>query len=73
MARYRVAIEHINTHKIWKYDVEAEGVTGASTIARQEHDRNTSDPRYLFDVISLWRLNIPFRKSRRTRRTATCR
>jgi hypothetical protein len=72
MAQYRVAVEHINTHEITKYDVDADNCTDASRRAREEHDRSTSDPRYLFDVISLWRLNIPFRKSRR-RRAASCR
>ena len=73
MAKYRVAVEHINTHKTRNYEVEAKTMSAAAARGLSECDRNTSDEHYLFEVVSVWRLNIPFRKSRRARRTATCR
>jgi hypothetical protein len=65
MARYRVAVEHINTHKTLKFDVEARTMSAAAARGIQECDRTTSDEYYLFEVVSVWRLNVPFRKSRR--------
>jgi len=59
MAKYRVAVEHINTHKTWAYDVEAETMSEAAGFGMRENDRNTPHELYLFEVVSVWRLDIP--------------
>ena len=59
MAKYRVAVGHINTHKIWLYDVEAKTMSEAAGFGMRESDNNTPVERYLFEVVSVWRLDIP--------------
>ena len=72
MAKYRVAVEHINTHQINRYIVEAKNMTEAAARGIGENDHHTPLEYFFFEVVSVWRLNVPFRKSRRTRRTTTC-
>ena len=67
MAKYRVAVEHIHTHQIWRFDVEADAMSTAAGRGLQAADRETDHEHYLFEVVSVWRLDIPFKK-RSTRR-----
>ena len=59
MAKYRVAIEHINTHEVSTWEVEAEAMSMAAGRGLQENDRNTSDEIHLFEVVGVWRLDVP--------------
>lgn len=59
MAKYRVAVEHINTHEVSTWEVEAEAMSIAAGRGMQENDRNTPHELYLFEVVSVWRLDIP--------------
>jgi hypothetical protein len=65
VAKYRVAVEHINTHKTMNFDVEAKTMSEAAARGLQACDRETSDEHYLFEVVSVWRMNLPFWKKHR--------
>ena len=61
MPKYRVAVQHVNTKRITRYDVEADSMLSAAAEGLTEHDQNSADERYLIDVVSIWRTNIPYR------------
>ncbi len=56
---YRVAVEHCKTHEITLWDVAAEAMSIAAGRGMQENDRCSSDSIRHFEVVSVWRLNIP--------------
>ncbi len=60
MAKYRVALEHTTTHKAATCDVEADALDNAVATAFQTLDETTSADVWLFDLASIWRLDIPF-------------
>ncbi len=64
MARYKVAVEHTNTHRIRLFTVEADTMSTAAGRGLQAADQDTHHGRYLLEVVSVWRLDIPSRKSK---------
>jgi hypothetical protein len=47
------------------FDVEAKTMSEAAARGLQACDRETSDEHYLFEVVSVWRMNLPFWKKHR--------
>lgn len=60
MAKYRVAVEHINTHQVWLWNVVADTMSDAAGRGLQAADGETEHEHYLFEVVSVWRLDVPF-------------